>query len=305
MTETDAAAPRRPAAARRKVDAPIRKALFYSALYGAYGVRRLFGRAYVVVSPAPPTRMYALFKVARAAGVELVGEGNADDAARRYGGPPVATIRHADLTWDGPVRPDMINGACTDISKTRVDEIFESVFGYATRLDPRTHKGRAVVKSEINYGGGGRFVDLPIPVDEIEEACIYQKLVDNEVSPGVVKEFRVAIIGREIADVVEATRRIDRRLSGRGSGGGLSTREVAAEEAFTDSERADVLEFCKRLGLEFGELDILPDIQEGRIYVLDANKTPTFVTERAAFRLNRLTMTFRRAASFRRFLASR
>ncbi len=289
---------------RRRIDAPARKSLFYASLYGAYATQHMLWRDYVVVSPTAPTRMYTLYKVARAAGVALVDEAQADDARRRYRRPPLATIRHADVTWDDAERPDMVNGRCVDISKTHVDKVFERYFGYATRLDPTVFKGRAVIKSERNFGGGGRFVDLPIEPASVEDGHIYQRLVDNEIAPGVVKEFRVAVIGNAIADVVVTTRAIDRRLRGRGSGA-LSSETVRAEDAFSADERAKLLAFCAHLGLEFGELDVLPHVPEDRIYVLDANKTPTFLTQASAFRFDRAQMVFRRAVAFRRFLKHR
>ena len=39
-------------------------------------------------------------------------------------------------------------------------------------------------------------------------------------------------------------------------------------------EQAKLLQFCRAIGLDYGELDVLRDNGDGRIYVVDANNTP-------------------------------
>ena len=39
-------------------------------------------------------------------------------------------------------------------------------------------------------------------------------------------------------------------------------------------EKQKISLFCTNLGLEFGSLDILRDMDEGKIYIVDANNTP-------------------------------
>lgn len=43
---------------------------------------------------------------------------------------------------------------------------------------------------------------------------------------------------------------------------------------FADAEQGALLEFCARIGLDYGELDVLRDNDSGTIYVVDANRTP-------------------------------
>ena len=48
----------------------------------------------------------------------------------------------------------------------------------------------------------------------------------------------------------------------------------SVEDAFSADERTAILAFCRRMGLDFGELDVLRANDDGQIYILDANKTP-------------------------------
>ena len=43
---------------------------------------------------------------------------------------------------------------------------------------------------------------------------------------------------------------------------------------FTDEEAEQLLRFAAAIGLDYGELDVVRDAGDGRIYVVDANRTP-------------------------------
>ena len=80
---------------------------------------------------------------------------------------------------------------------------------------------------------------------------------------------------------------------------------MTAEEAFSANDISRILTFCERLGLDFGELDILPDRAEGRLYILDANKTPTTMVKGEAFRIDRMLTLMKRAETFAKLLRLR
>ena len=42
---------------------------------------------------------------------------------------------------------------------------------------------------------------------------------------------------------------------------------------FSEDELAKISRFCHKMQLDFGGLDILRDNQDGRIYIVDVNKT--------------------------------
>jgi hypothetical protein len=64
-------------------------------------------------------------------------------------------------------------------------------------------------------------------------------------------------------------RPVSRRFTNDNSGCDL----VMIEDAFSGEERAKIAEFARRLGLDWGGLDVLRDRADGRIYIVDANKT--------------------------------
>jgi hypothetical protein len=274
----------------------------YGLMYLVFAVKRLWVRDYVIVSPTKPRDVYSLWKLARLSGIKMVSEADSHRLPKEL---ILASIRHHDETWDTRVYDGLLNGACTDISKSHVDATFGKVFGYTTQIDPRTYIGRAVMKSEINYSGGGTFIDCPLGEADIKPMHFYQKLVDNKVQSDVVKEYRVSVICGEITDVIVQYRTVERRLTGRGSGGGRGSTITRAEDVFSPSEIAKIREFCALMNLEFGELDVLPDVNEGRLYILDANKTPSYMTQPSAFRIGRFINAWRRARSFRRLLRTR
>jgi hypothetical protein len=278
-----------------------RRLIGYSAFFLVYAVQRLWIRDYITVSPTRPGHGYSLWKLCRLAGIRMVAE-NAPETLRRKH--CLARVRHNDDTWDQP-HPTFVNGECTDISKTHVDHMFEKAFGYATRVDPTTFNGRAVMKAERNCSDGGIFVDCPIDASAMRSDHIYQRLIDNETSEGIVKEFRVAVICGEIADVIVQYRSIDFRLQGRGSGGSHGSTACKAVDVFSPTDIRRVLHFCALMGLDFGELDILPDVNDGRLYILDANKTPSYMVDNSAFRLDRFVLAYRRGMALRRLLRGR
>ena len=263
-----------------------------------YKLKRLYRRDFIVVSPKALAKKYTLWKLAKLSGIETVGETDWTPGGRE----PLAFVRHSDTTWDLDADPAHINGRCVDISKTTVDTVFEEVFGYATRLDPTTFTGRAVVKSEVNFDGKGAFVECPLAPEAVRDKHIYQRLVDNEIEDGIVREYRVGIIGGRIVDVIVADRAVENRLLGRGSGAGRGSRIKDRSTVFPADEIAKIEEFCRRLGLEIGELDVLPDVHENRIYILDANKTSTGLVRASAFRCSRIAHMMRRSRRFRTYL---
>jgi len=50
------------------------------------------------------------------------------------------------------------------------------------------------------------------------------------------------------------------------------------EDVFTSSEIENILSFCKEMYLDYCELDVLRDVNDERIYIIDANDTPTVTT---------------------------
>lgn len=151
-----------------------------------------------------------------------------------------------------------INRHCTDLSKTHVERCFEAAFGYGSFVDPNGI-GKAVIKSEVNAVHDGRVVDLPY---QLKDGEICQRLIDTGGS-----EWRVVIVWGEVACVML------KEKSGTFSTGAKKFNTFPAE-LFPPDLRQMIKLFCANLEMDYGELDILQDQNDDRIYIVDANQCP-------------------------------
>jgi hypothetical protein len=220
------------------------------------------GSRVVCFAPEVPHSRYVMWKVCQLVGAKVTG------ADRR------CDLGYAWVDWsdsDGSDRAravsDGVNAGCTDIGKRTVDDVHDAVLGYRLALDPTTHTGPCVEKSDRNAAHDGRIVDCPIADPDPER--VYQRLVHNERDDGLVEELRVPVVGSQIPFVYVKHRPIADRFA-------VPNSHVAIVETTTrlsSPELESVLEICARLGLDVGELDVLRDREDGRIYVIDVNRT--------------------------------
>ena len=177
----------------------------------------------------------------------------------------------AELSQQGK---NIINFDCQDISKEYTNKVFKQVFGYDLGVDPLNYTGKCVAKSNLNAQHDGRIIDCP--TNKIEAGVVYQKLVDNEVQENAVLDYRVPIFKQEIPLVYKYLKKNqtkEQRFYGYPSL--LSVELAETEEVFSQDEINKIISFCENMGLDYGELDILRDKQDQRIYIVDANNTPS------------------------------
>jgi hypothetical protein len=162
----------------------------------------------------------------------------------------------------------VLNVECEDISKTRVGEVFSAVFGYTSMVDPLTYRGDCVEKSDLNAAHDGRVVSCPV-ISRVEGA-VYQRVIANRVGGGLVEDIRVPVFGALIPFAYLKYRPIGARFEN------TNTRAVLVEvrDVLAAAELELIMQFCRAMGLDYGELDILRDRGDGRIYVVDVNTTP-------------------------------
>jgi hypothetical protein len=124
-------------------------------------------------------------------------------------------------------------------------------------------------KSNDNAQHDGTVVTCP--VDELEPGKVYQKLIDNRTEDSLFLDYRTTIVGESIPYVVRKYWRDDMPKMP-----GTIVRAVATDprEVFSADEMANILGFAREIGMDFGELDILRDNADCRIYIVDANNTP-------------------------------
>lgn len=170
----------------------------------------------------------------------------------------------------------LINAKCLDISKARVDAIHQQVLGYSLAVDPGTYTGRMVVKSNLNGEHDGQEVMGPVATPL--SSAVYQRVVDNRppqvptelAGRHVVCDIRVAIFGGQAGFAYMKYRPVDSRFSNTNS-----LVDLAQLPDVLSHQEVELIErYCQTFGLDYGEIDVVRDAQDGRIYILDINKTP-------------------------------
>ncbi len=196
----------------------------------------------------------------------------------------------------------VINIGCTDISKKHIDEIHQQVFHYGTLVDPTIYRGKCVMKSNLNALHDGRIIDCPVTA--VDNSCIYQLVINNQVDADTVEDIRIPVIGEEMPLGYLNYKPVTARFGSymRFNSKVRKKEVVRPGDIFSPEEIAQIREFLKRLKMDYGELDILRNRDDGKIYIVDANNTPTGPSHLDS--LSRKEALQQLAASFhRQFLA--
>ncbi len=159
----------------------------------------------------------------------------------------------------------VINIDCADISKEKVERVFKETFSYGMSINPEIYNGKCVRKSNTNGKNDGRVIDCPT---EPEEGYVYQKVINNQYGD-TVTDYRVMIVKDEIPLVIQRYRDISSRFSKN-----KKTIAVNTNDCFSPDEIKNILLFCRNFGLDYGELDILRNRDDNKIYIVDVNNTP-------------------------------
>lgn len=240
-----------------------------SKFFGYFGVLlmqaaavRLSGRKRyrVCFLPDRPRPWYVVWSAATLAGVKFVQDPCEADAVFYFedvtvGCPPRGIGRH------------VLNAGVADISKTNVAAAFGSVAGYDLLIDPTTHRGKAVEKSEANGTHDGRIIECPMAA---KPGKSYQLFIDS--SDGATAfDYRTTIINRKPRFVLVKTKPESDRFSIHNA----SVQMRPLEHIFSPPELELIERYAKKLQLDWGALDILRDRQSQKIYIVDVNKTDT------------------------------
>jgi hypothetical protein len=221
----------------------------------------------VVFWPGRPNPHHVLYKLLHAAGWRIANDPSAAcDLAIFWS---YSTVRQTPSSLHGLAeRVPVLNLDCLDISKRRVDQAATDAFGYDIRIDPISHVGPCVCKSDENARHDGRVVAGPIFA--LEPGSVYERLVDNRTGGGLVEDIRLPIFGDSVPFGYRKFRPIAERFSN------LNVRvELAAvNDLMTADELLCLVAFCRSIGLDYGEVDAMRDREDGRLYVVDANPTP-------------------------------
>lgn len=160
---------------------------------------------------------------------------------------------------------DAMNLQWKDISKEKVEEVFASVFGYSTFVDPLTYKGKAIEKSNLNSKhSSARFVDCP--VKQAKPGFIYQKFLENKIDDKHTLDVRLTWINHKLPiamkrhkaqyDIFDKT---------------LKYELTVPEQVFTPGEIEKIQRFCHEMKLDYAELDTIRNNADNRLYIIDVN----------------------------------
>lgn len=216
------------------------------------------GRPRIWFAPDRPRPWYLVWLAACWAGVGFARSPGEADAAFYFedataGAPP---------DCDAPRR---FNFDCPDVSKSRVAQVFEATFGYPLTIDPGRWTGLAVCKGEGNGAHDGTLVQCPTPA---LPGRVYQRLIDT-VEAGEVVDLRTPCVGGEPVMVF-----VKRRPEGeRFANFNTSVELKAPADVFSAEELTALRRFCAAMRLDWGGLDVLRDRADGRLYIVDVNKT--------------------------------
>ena len=180
-----------------------------------------------------------------------------------------STASDAAAILPDSISATLINHRIKDISKTHVGQVFKDVFGYDLEVDPVIYQGKAVEKSDANGTHDGRIITCPLPLSKIKPGYSYQKLIDSTFNGKTSEDLRIAYVYGQIAAVFHKHKALKKRFGTEY----LSTDVRGAADVFSDAERKLIAKFCDQIGLDFGAVDVMRDKHDGRIYIVDVNKT--------------------------------
>jgi hypothetical protein len=233
-------------------------------------VRSVFNpRKAILFFPDRPAGDTMIFKLCALSGYAIT-----TNPGHSYG----AAFKWKDATVFDPAElqkiPDrnrrIINAGSLNISKSMVSSMFAEVFGYPLAVDPAGFQGPMVEKPERNARHYGRLLEGPIPAEMIRPGYAYQKLIGNEVTGGdLVLDYRLPIFGRVIPLVYRKYRPVKSRFASPNT----FVEMGKPKDVFSAAELEKILLLTGRIGLDYGEIDVLRD-KDGRIYVVDINNTP-------------------------------
>lgn len=260
-TETGAAIPLTPGFAKEV----LRIASFVWLINGVRATRVVRGReprARISFFPKKPRSYYAIWPVCQLADVKITDDPTEADLHFYFEDREFLTAQR-----DAPSDRPAFNIGCYDIRKSVVARVFEETFGYSLTVDPQTHRGPAVEKSEGNGKHDGRIVACPLEVPSRER--VYQRLVDNTFDGCDHVDIRTPIVGGKIPFVYVKRRSRDLRFTNDNHRVDLADTNTM----LSVQEQENIVRFAQAMRLDFGGLDVLRDRSDGRIYIVDANKT--------------------------------
>jgi len=226
--------------------------------------RRLTGhkRPRIAFYPDKPRPWYFIWPVMHVSGAKLTDDVSEADIVMQFDDTTTTTNTPPDIKTGAR----FVNLGCDDVSKSMVADAWAKAAGYDLAVDPSTHVGPMVEKSEKNACHDGRIIEGPM---EPIEGKTYQRLIDNEIKGGLVEDLRCCICGGKPAITFRKRRPLERRFMNENVDVVLDT----PANCYTPEEITTISRFAEEIGMDWGGVDVLRDKATGKIFIVDANKT--------------------------------
>ena len=162
----------------------------------------------------------------------------------------------------------VLNLYCGNVTKSHVDKVFKSVFGYSSMANTE-RPGMCVRKSEDQAAHDGKFMQTPLIR---EKGYIYQIPIDNRISQRWIRDIRVPVFLGKVPILFIKDRTIEITFD---TGRGEKNYNMADPlEYLSKDELAKIIEFSYKIGLDLGEIDTIRDNSTGKLYIIDVNDIP-------------------------------
>ena len=207
----------------------------------------------------------------RKAGVQMNNKLNGKYDVGIYWDPRMDINKQTPKLKQNGKKIKLINLFLVDTAKGFVAESFEQHFKYGYKVDPTTFNGYCISKHNGNGTKSCFFLKCPIEANEIFKDHSYQQIIDytDKKDPNTLYELRIPIVGGIIPCVLFKTRNRGLRFTSKNR----SIQIVNPLKYLTEEECNKIITYCRYIGLELGEIDVLRSHEDGRIYIIDVNNT--------------------------------
>lgn len=162
-----------------------------------------------------------------------------------------------------------LNGELFDISKQHIGGIYEKIFNENILINPEEYKKPYLIKSNLNAIHKSKVVNPSISLELPKKDQICSILINNE-SDGFYIDHRVPIIRGTTGACYIKTKEREERFSN----SAIKCTLDKLTNVMSNEEIKLVNSFCRELKMDYGNLDVLRDFDSGKLFIVDANKTP-------------------------------
>jgi hypothetical protein len=154
-----------------------------------------------------------------------------------------------------------VNWRLFDITKSRVNDVYNDI-----NINPLTYQKQAVRKTESQGSHSGCIINCPISRMQYNPQLVYQKYIETRVG-GLYTSYRLFYDG-EVRFVAKKYKKSPFKSDH------VLIEKYHPLDIFTRMHLDTIQKKSIIFGLEFGEIDILRDVRDGRSYVVDINNVP-------------------------------